>query len=255
MSQQNPPSPTASRNRLSLLLWRSALFAGLLLLWEACARGNGERLLPTPGHVVSAFVGLAGRADSWADLLRTLARGAAGLVLGGLSGLAAGVFCGRRPRLHDTFSPLVTLVQSCPPIVWISLLLVWLSLGGGVPLVVSCISVFPVIFIQTANAVRGLDARWFEVARVYRVSSLRQLRLLILPGISHALAGAFSYAFGIAWKVTATAEFFGAQDGVGARIYQSYRALELEQLFAWTLAVALLGVAIEALLIKRIRKS
>ncbi len=236
------------------MCWRTALFAGLLLLWHLCARWNGERLLPAPVHVLEAFLALAGRSDSWADLLRTLARGAAGLFLGGISGLAAGVFCGRHPRLHDTLSPLVTLVQSCPPIVWISLLLVWLSLGGGVPLVVACLSVFPVVFIQTANAVRGLDARWFEVAKVYRVSPGRQISLLILPGISHALAGAFSYAFGIAWKVTATAEFFGSQDGVGARIYQSYRALDLEQLFAWALAVALLGVVIEALLVRRIRR-
>ncbi len=226
----------------------------LLLVWGFFSWYNQGRVLPSPKGTFLALGRLLSSDATWRSLLLSLLRGSGGLALGGILGLALGLFCGRHPRLHDALSPMVTLAQGCPPIVWISLLLVWFSLGGAIPLAVSTLTVLPVIFIHTANAVRGLDPRWFEVADVYRLSLWRRCRHLILPGIAHPLAGAFSYACGITWKVTATAEFFGATDGIGAQIYRSYRLLALEDLFAWTLLIALLGIAIDALLIRRLRR-
>ncbi len=226
----------------------------LLLIWGGLSRLNQGRVLPSPWETLLALGKLLATGDTWRSLMLTLGRGSGGLALGGGIGLVTGLFCGRHPRLHDALSPMVTLMQGCPPIVWISLLLVWLSLGGAIPLAVSTLSVLPVIFIQTASAVRSLDPRWFEVAQVYRLGLWRRCRDLILPGIAHPLAGAFSYACGITWKVTATAEFFGATDGIGAQIYRSYHQLALERLFAWTLLIALLGIAIDTLLVRRLRR-
>ena len=237
----------------SLSLWALLPPLLFLLLWEILALANGARILPSPQSTLRALGGLMANRATWRSLLLTLLRGSGGLALGGAAGLALGTLCGRNPRLHDALSPMVTLAQGCPPIVWISLLMVWLSLGGAIPLAVSTISVFPILLIQTANAVRGLDPRWFEVAVVYRLSPWQKWRHLLMPAIAHPLAGAFSYACGITWKVTATAEFFGATDGMGAQIYQSYHDLALERLFAWTLLIALLGMAIDALLVRRLR--
>ncbi|MGN0866597.1 MAG: ABC transporter permease [Oligosphaeraceae bacterium] len=245
---------TSSRQGLFRTPWALLPPLILLLVWGLLSWLNQGRVLPSPRESLLALGRLLCTGDTWRSLALTLARGSGGLALGGTIGLALGLFCGRHPRLHDALSPMVTLAQGCPPIVWISLLLVWLSLGGAIPLAVSTLSVLPVIFIQTANAVRGMDPRWFEVAQVYRVGPWRRCRHLILPGIAHPLAGAFSYACGITWKVTATAEFFGATDGIGAQIYQSYRDLALERLFAWTLLIASLGIAIDALLVRRLRR-
>ena len=233
--------------------WAILPLALCLALWWILSFLNHARVIPTPPETARALLEILRQSDSWMTLLATLLRGVLGLAAGGALAIATGIYCGRHPRLHDAVTPVITLVQSCPPIVWISLLLVWLSIGGTVPLVVVFLSVFPVLFVNTATATRSLDPRWFELARVYRFSPWRRLRGIILPGISQGLAAGFSYALGITWKVTATAEFFGAQDGIGAKIYSCYREMALPQLFAWTLLIALIGVVIEALLIKRFR--
>lgn len=235
-------------------LWTILPLALCLLLWWTLAAANRGRVLPSPWATACALGTLLTSAATWHTLLLTLLRGTGGLFLGSLTAIAAGIFCGRHPRLHDALSPIITLVQSCPPIVWISLLLVWLSSGGTVPLTVALLSVFPILFINTANATRALDQKWFELAQVYRLSPRRRITGIILPGIAPALLSGLSYALGITWKVTATAEFFGAQDGIGAQIYLCYRNLELPSLFAWTVLIACLGVAIDTFLVRRLRK-
>ncbi len=225
-----------------------------LLLWGGLSWLNQGRVIPTPLETARAFLGIIQDPECWQDLLATILRGLAGLLGGGMLAITAGIFCGRHPKIHDAVSPVITLVQSCPPIVWISLLLVWLSIGNAVPFTVVFLSVFPVLFVNTATATRGLDERWFELAKIYRFSRWKHLTAIILPGISQGLAAGFSYALGITWKVTATAEFFGAQNGIGARIYKCYREMALPQLFAWTLLIAMVGVVIEALLIQKIRR-
>ncbi|MBO7742128.1 MAG: ABC transporter permease subunit, partial [Victivallales bacterium] len=156
-----------------------------------------------------------------------------------------GIWCGRRPAAMRTISPLVTFFQGCPPIVWISLLLVWVSLGSTVPVTVVAISTFPSLFLTIAGSTAALDRRYFQVASIYRVPRRLILTRLILPGIADATSSALSYALGLAWKVTATAEYLGAEDGIGGRIYQAYRNLQLPQLYAWTLLIAMIGLTVE----------
>ncbi|MCQ2403296.1 MAG: ABC transporter permease subunit [Lentisphaeria bacterium] len=224
-----------------------------LLCWTALSCANHGRILPSPWATACALGALLTSAGTWHTLFLTLARGAGGLLLGSMTAIVSGIFCGRHPLLHDAVAPLITLGQSCPPIVWISLLLVWLSSGAAVPLAVALLSVFPILFINTANATRALDRKWFELAKVYRLPPRKRLTGIILPGIAPSLFAGFSYALGITWKVTATAEFFGAQDGIGAQIYLCYRNLELPDLFAWTILIACLGVAIDTFLVRRLR--
>lgn len=235
------------------LLWRILPLAGCVAAWWFISYLNHRRVVPSPPETAAALARLLAMPDTWLDIARTILRGGAGLAAGSILAIAAGILCGQRRRLYDAASPVVTVAQSCPPIVWISILLVWLSIGGLLPMTVAFLSVFPVFFFNVANAVHSLDAKYFELAKVYRIPRLKTLANITLPGISKALAAGFSYALGITWKVTATAEFFGSQDGIGSRIYQSYRQLDLPELFAWTILLATMGVTVEMLLARRFR--
>jgi len=209
-----------------------------------------SRLLPSPPQVLSALAELCLSADAWREMLVTLGRGCVGLLVAAVAAFAGGIACGRHPRMLSALSPLILFSQGCPPVVWISLLLVWCALGHAVPVLVVVISVFPPLFLNVAGSTAALDERYFELARLYRVPMVSRLRQLVLPGIMPTVAPAISYSIGIAWKVTATAEFFAAADGVGARVHESFRLLELPSLFAWSLLLALMGVAVNAALVK-----
>ena len=203
--------------------------------------------------VVVALLALLASQTTWSHVAATLLRGLGGLALAAVAAYVLGIPCGLDPRLLEFFSPLVTAAQSCPPIVWISLVLVWVSTGSTVPIIVVFASVFPVLFINIAQGTAHLDRNLFAMARFYRVPRRRFLSQLILPGIAQSSLAAFTFALGITWKVAATAEFFGAPDGIGARIYRSFRLLDMPALFAWTVIIALIGLALDTGVISRVR--
>lgn len=113
---------------------------------------------------------------------------------------------------------------------------------------------FPVLFINVSHGTAELDRGLLEMARVYRLPPGRVLFDIILPGTSRYALAAFSFALGITWKVTATAEFFGSGTGIGARIYWAYRQLDMPVLFAWTTVIIPIGMGLETGLIQPLRQ-
>lgn len=225
----------------------------LLLLWAVLRIAFGEVLVPGPLRTGRELAALMSRAESWQHIALTLFRGSAGLLIGAVLGYVLGIPCGLCPGAMRMMAPVVTALQSCPPIVWISLLLVWAGIGATVPILVVAAATFPVLFLNIAHGAADLDGGLLEMARVYRLRPTRVLREIILPGTSRYALAAFSFSMGITWKVTATAEFFGSGTGIGARIYWAYRQLDMPLLFAWTAVIVVIGLAIEIGIIHPLR--
>ncbi|WDP85204.1 MAG: ABC transporter permease subunit [Desulfobacter sp.] len=140
-----------------------------------------------------------------------------------------------------------------PPILWITLVMVWAGTGTLLPVLVVTASLFPPLFISTATAAAHLDRRLFDLAQIYQIKKWVMIKDLILPGIfPHFLAG-FSYALGSCLKITAVAEFLGADQGMGARVYWAFRMMDMEALFAWALVLISIGVSMEIFWIRPLR--
>jgi NitT/TauT family transport system permease protein len=105
-----------------------------------------------------------------------------------------------------------------------------------------------------AQSVAALDRRLLMTARIFRVGKRRILKDLILPGIYPYVLAGLSYALGSGWKIAAVAEFLSSSKGIGARIYWSYRMLEMPELFSWALVLIGLGVGLEFTLIRWLRR-
>jgi ABC-type nitrate/sulfonate/bicarbonate transport system permease component len=235
------------------ILRRAAAFIFLLLCWALASVLCGPTLVPGPGTTALKLLSLLSSQATWQHLATTLLRGLGGLALATIAAYLLGVPCGLDARLLDLVSPLVTAAQSCPPIVWISLVLVWASTGSTVPIIVVFASVFPVLFINIAQGTAHLDRRLFAMAKLHRVPRRRILGQLILPGIAQSSLAALTFALGITWKVTATAEFFGANTGIGAQIQRAFRLLDMAGLFAWTVIIIAIGLALELGMIHPLR--
>lgn len=227
----------------------------LLALWALASCTAGNALAPAPWTVARALADILPDADNLWHIARTAARGLSGLVLAASAAVLLGVPCGRSDWLMQSMRPLIAALQACPAVVWIALLMVWAGSGSGVPVTAVALAVFPVLFLNIAQGVHALPHTLFELARLYRAPPGRRFRQLIWPGIRpHWMAG-LSYALAVCWKVTATAEFIGSSDGIGSRIYWSYRLLDMPSMFAWSLILIVFGVALEQGLVRPLRRA
>lgn len=229
----------------------------ILLLAMAAFMANyfmGPELAPEPGAVITAWWKFAISGELFHELGYTLMRGLAGIILANIAGVVLGLAAGMIPGVLRMISPLVAALQACPAIVWITLLMVWAGTGSSVPVATVFAVTFPFVFSSTAQGMMGLDKRLFAMSRLYAVPKIRMLRLLILPGIWPYWLAAFSTVLAAGWKAAAVAEFLGSHEGIGARIFWSYRKLNMEDLNAWALTLILLGVLLECAVILPLRR-
>lgn len=225
----------------------------LTMVWLGANLMFGAALVPSPCGTMVCLGRLVLTSEFWIHFSITLFRGAAALGITVLLALGTGIPAGRNRRVMDVIMPLAAILQATPPILWITLIMVWAGTGNMVPILVVIASLFPPVFLSTAMAAADLDKRFFDLAHVHGVDRFTLLKDLILPGIfPHFLAG-FSYALGSCLKIAAVAEFLGADQGMGARIYWAYRMMDMEGLFAWALVLVGTGVVMELFWIRPLR--
>ncbi len=223
-------------------------------IWMIAHLAFGESLVPCPGDTFSTLAGMVCTKDFWVHLNITLFRGVLALGAAVAAALVLGIGAGRYGKLMDLVSPLAAFVQAVPPILWITLVMVWAGTGNAVPVLVVFASLLPPLFMTVAMATASLNPQFFQLRQIYHIPGPVIIKDLILPGIFPHFVGGFSFALGSCLKVAAVAEFLGAEQGIGARIYWAYRMMEMERLFAWALVLVGLGMGLDHFLVRPLRR-
>lgn len=228
-----------------------AVLAFWLLVWTLAARAAGqELLLPSPAQVARKLLSLAGTAEFWLTVGRSVLRVLAGIVIAVLLGLALALLTHRSPLLRALFSPVMTLVKTTPVASFIILALIWLG-RGAVPLFIAALMVLPVVWSNVSAGLAGIDPGLLELAQVYGLPRTRVLRRITWPSVLPHLRAALRSALGLGWKAGIAAEVLTVPPlSIGKRIYDAKLYLETTELFAWTAAVVLVSLVIERVLLR-----
>ncbi len=218
-------------------------------VWQLAALWVGrELLLPGPLAVGRALLALAGTADLWLSALATLARVFLGLLWGTAAGTALAFLTHFSPWLDRLLSPAVRVVRATPVVSFILLVYLWVA-RPAIPWVIAGLMVLPVVWGSLTAGLDSLDGRLLEMARAYRFSRFKTLGLVYLPALRPHFSAGVLTAFGLAWKSGVGAEVLCPPDrAIGSRIQQAKLALETPELFAWTLVIVALSLALEGLL-------
>ena len=217
-----------------------------LTVWALAAHFVGiEFILPSPMAVGRTFFQLASEPHFWLtvanSLLRVLTGFAWGVILGALLALLTSV-----SQIMDAIlSPAVRILRSAPVASFIILVLLWVK-RASVPGLIAMLMVIPVVWEALSNAVRETDASLLEMARAYRFSRAKTLRLVYIPSVTPQFLSACLTAQGLAWKSGVAAEVICLPRlAAGTEIYNSRIYLETPALFAWTAAVVILSLLLE----------
>ncbi|MBH0331502.1 hypothetical protein ABH14_17160 [Brevibacillus brevis] len=228
--------------------WQSAFtYVMLLLIWVGLARLYPPVILPGPRETLQTLFTLHEKGVLVKPLLLSLLRLGAGFGLSFLLGTGLGVWAGARESVYRLVSPAVSLLQAIPPVSWMLLAILWLGVDGGAQIFVVALALFPVFFFNSLQGVRQLPRELLEMARVFGISRRKQVRDIILPALAPFWSAALTVNIGIGWKTIVMAELISGQTGIGAAMNTARVYLKTEEVMAWTLLVALLGLAMEAI--------
>ena len=210
------------------------LFALLFLIaWEAASFVAPSYLLPGPGQVALRLWSFV---TSWRDLghlgaslFHVAASIAMSFVIGSLLALIPYYVPVFRFAIERRLGPFLNAFSA---IGWTLLAIMWF---GVTPLtVIFAISavLVPFALVNMSAGLANIDAETIEMAASFTRRRMRMFLLVIVPSLYPFIFATLRIMFGVAWKVTLTAELFGGNSGLGYMINMARQEFDTATIFA-----------------------
>jgi ABC-type nitrate/sulfonate/bicarbonate transport system ATPase subunit/ABC-type proline/glycine betaine transport system permease subunit len=160
--------------------------------------------------------------------------------VGFVTGLAAGMAVGASRDLAALFKPLVLFFQGMPPLLWAIPLVALMGIGHLPTIIVIALITFPLVTVTIAEGMSTLPREYGEMLRIFAPGFVPRTRELALPHLAPFIGASVNAGLVLAVKASVTAEYFGANNGIGFQIQAAYNLLAIHGLFSWAVILILI---------------
>lgn len=226
----------------------AAIVAGILI-WQFCVPLLGKSLFfPTFTQVITRGRQLVQSgelgADVRASLVRILAGFAIGSALGGPVGLAMGAFKVARNALD----PYVEFFRFIPAIAWLTPAVIWFGIGNTSKIAIVTYSTVFIVAVNTMVGAANVDIDKIMAARMLGASKWQVFFHVTIPSTVPYLLTGMRLGMGNSFATVISAEFVGANTGLGYLIWNSRIYDDTSATFAGILVLGILGLLVDWLL-------
>jgi NitT/TauT family transport system permease protein len=246
------------RERTSVWAWRVVILIALVGAWEwltgikAISRTPGlywidPFFISRPSVIARRFVQLSApgvRLSLGQMALSTVESTLWGFVVGVSTGFVAGLVLGRNDRLARILEPYIVAFNSLPRIALVPLITMIFGFGLVAKIVLAWTIVFFIVFFNTFQGARAVDADLIHSARFLGATEAQVMRTVIVPS---ALAWTFasltpSISFALIGVVVG--EFLGGESGggLGYLIIQSLGTLNAADMMVALVTLGAIGI-------------
>lgn len=221
----------------------------LLALFEWYARravALGSDALAPPSAALKAFAGAAADGSLWQATAFTLGTAALGLLLGALGGIALGIALGLSRRAGELGALSIEVLRPVPSVALIPLAMLMFGFGVRMELAIVAFATFWPMLILVQAAVRQVEPRLLEVARVLGLSQRERAWKIVLPAIVPRLFVALRLGVAVALVVAVTVEIAANPNGMGYAMMIAQQSLDPALMLAWLGWIGVVGYAINA---------
>ncbi len=218
------------------------------LVWTVASLAMGNLVLPGPGNVGSAFVGLVG-SGRFAD---ALSLSLSALLVGGgaalLIGIPVGIVLGVVRVFGRAFDFYFTALFVMPFSAVAPLFVLWFGIDAGVRAIFVFFFTVPQVVIVCYQGARNTPDRLIEVGHAFRASRLQVFRKVILPYEIPFIFTAVRLGVGRAIQGMVVAELLiSSTQGIGWLLESFSAAFDIASVLAIVLFIMLLGVLANAI--------
>ena len=202
-----------------------------LAVWQIAAMAmQQEFLLASPLRVLQRLAALGGTAEFWLAVAVSIGRILMGFALAVVGGIIIAAATARWHLASVLMQPLLSTVKA-------------------VPVFCSFVMVLPMVWSNVEQGIRQTDQALLEMARCYRFSRWKLLKLVYIPSVLPYFQAALSSGIGMAWKSGVAAEVLCVPAaGLGRDLYYAKIYFETPDLFAVTVTVVVLSLCMERLM-------
>jgi ABC-type nitrate/sulfonate/bicarbonate transport system permease component len=173
------------------------------------------------------------------NVLTSLARLAAGFVIGMALAVPLGLAIALNRHVADLFRPVLSFLQAIAGIAWVPLTIIWFGIGNGSVIFVIANTIFFASLYNTVVGVQSIPVALHRAVRSHGGRGLALLTNLILPGalVQILLGVRTSMAYG--WRALVASEMIAGTSGLG---YMTMEAVQWQRTEVIILGMIIIGL-------------
>jgi sulfonate transport system permease protein len=238
------------RRRRRMLVWASRLvvLAVVLVAWQLMAGPVvSVEFASKPTLVWDQLSTWATDGTLWSNAWVTVQE----ILLGYALGAAAGVVVGFTPTPQRVFSavldPFVMSLYAIPKVALAPLFIVWFGIGLEMKVILAAVTVFFLVFLNTAAGIRQVDEALLDAVRLMGANRRQVLRKVVLPASMTGVLTGLRIAIPYALIGAVIGELVASNHGLGYLIDQSASTFDTAGVFAALVALTVIAAILNAL--------
>jgi NitT/TauT family transport system permease protein len=220
--------------------------AAVLALLQAAAAATHLQsdTLAAPAAAVAAGAHAFADGSLAIATLQTLGNAFGGLALGGILGLFGGIVLGSVKTADRLMEFSIESLRPIPSVALIPVAMLIFGFGYRMEIAIVSFAAFWPVLVLTRNAVAGVDAALYDVARVLRLDPYARTFKIVLPAALPRIFVAFRLAAGIALTVAVTVEVSTNPLGLGYGVMVAEQSLHPDLMLAYLAWIGVIGWAL-----------
>ena len=204
--------------------------------WRAVSLRFG--ILAALGLTACAFMGL------WPETMATLALVMTATALALLIAIPLGILAGLRPRLNRSLQPILDLVQTLPPYIYLLPAIALMGFGPATALAATVIVAIPPALRLTAHGVGLTPVNFLELGTATGSSPGQTFVKIRLPFAMPSIMTGVNQCLMMAFGMVVIAGIVGS-GGLGAAIYDAVRTLDIGKSIDAGIAIVILTMILD----------
>jgi NitT/TauT family transport system permease protein len=246
------------RENWSVWAWRAGILAVFLLAWEYLTGIKAISTTPglywidpffisRPSVIWRRFLYLMSdnvRLTIWQMALSTIQSTLGGFLVGVTTGFAAGLVLGRSDRMAKIFDPFIVGFNSLPRIALVPLITMIFGFGLLAKIVLAWSIVFFIVFFNTFQGARSVDADLIHSARFLGARERQIMSTVIVPSTLAWTFASLTPSISFALIGVVVGEFIGGESGggLGYLIIQSLGTLNAADMMVALFVLGAIGI-------------
>ena len=251
MAQTGQLTKTPARAPLlgPVALLRIAIVRGVLAIWEFLAHSGWlyRDVVPSLLAIGRALGMLLSTPNYYFNLGVTIYEIGSALLIGGLSGLVAGLLLGGNPFLSRAFEPYLYYLGPTPKIIFFPVMIMWFGVDSGSKIALGTLSCFFPVALSVAAGMRQIDRVLIRVGKSFRAGTLHMVWKIYLPAMRHPIVNGVRLGLGVALIGTLLAETKLSNKGIGFLIINAYSTFDMPRMYANLIVLFVLAIGANAL--------
>jgi NitT/TauT family transport system permease protein len=224
-----------ARHRRTVLVWaaRVALLTFVLAAWEvAGGRWIEITFSSKPSLLLGRLLEWSADGTLWVNTWITLQEVIYGFLLGATTGAIVGFLLASMRFAYSVFDPFILALYAIPKVALAPLFIIWFGIGLSMKILLAAATVFFLVFLNTAAAVRDVDRALIDAVRLMGGDRRQVLRLVVLPASMTGLLTGLKVAIPYALIGAVIGELVASNQGLGYLINDSAAQFDTAGVFA-----------------------